>query len=76
MMITVAVTIIVNITITSLLTSLAISIITTIAIIITIIIFINNFHQMETIFLHDTQSKGLNHFLTLGISTRGHKKTS
>ena len=37
---------------------------------------INNFHQLEIIFLDDTQTKGLNHFLTLEMSSRRHKKTS
>ena len=35
---------------------------------------INNFHQLEIIFLDDTQTKGLNHFLTLEMSSRMQKK--
>ena len=67
MMITVAITIIITI---------ILNIIATTAIIITIIIFINNFHQLESSFLDDTQAKWLNHFLTLEMSSHRHKKTS
>ena len=67
MMITVAITIIITI---------ILNIIATTAIIITIIIFINNFHQLKSSFLDDTQAKWLNHFLTLEMSSHRHKKTS
>ena len=67
MMITVAITIIMTI---------ILNIISTTPIIITIIIFINNFHQLKSSFLDDTQAKGLNHFLTLEMSSRRNKKTS
>ena len=67
MMITVAITIIITI---------ILNIIATTAIIITIIIFINNFHQLKSSFLDDTQAKWLSHFLTLEMSSHRHKKTS
>ena len=35
----------------------------------------NNYPQLEISFLDDTQTKGINHFLTLEMSSRRHKKT-
>ena len=67
MMVTVAITIIITLIFN------IIIIITTIAIIIITIIFINNFHELEISFLEDTQRKGLNLFLTLGMSSHRHK---
>ena len=36
---------------------------------------IDNFHQLEISFLDDTQTKGLNHHLTLEMFSRWHRKT-
>ena len=62
----------ITITITIILNTIII--ITTTTTTISIIIFINNFHQIETSFLDKAQAKGLNHFLTLAMSSRKHKK--
>ena len=66
MMITLTITIVITIILNTII------IITITAIIITIIIFINNFHQLKISFLDDAQAKGLNRFLTLGMSSRRH----